>query len=69
MAKRKHRARGLIGQSDCEAGGLEIVRTVKPAHRLARRHLADYSNPKSPRTFTQPQFLACLIVKAHLGCT
>ena len=69
MAKKKHRAPGLFGPPVREAGDLEIVRIEKLAHRLARRHLADHSHPKSPRTFTQPQLLACLIVKAHLGCT
>lgn len=42
---------------------------VKLALRLARRHLSDYSHPKSPRKFTQPQLFACLILKAHWNCT
>lgn len=42
---------------------------VKPALRLARRHLADYSHHKSLKKFTQPQLFACLILKAHWGCT
>ena len=46
-----------------------MVRIVKLALRLAKRHLADYSHEKSPRKFTQPQLFACLILKAHLGCT
>lgn len=31
---------------------------------IARRELNDYSCPKSKHTFTQPQLLACLILKA-----
>lgn len=66
---RKQRERGLFGQSISESGDLEIVRIVKLALRLGRRHLADYSHKKSPQKFTQPQLFACLILKAHLGCT
>ncbi|MFN0133024.1 MAG: hypothetical protein ACKVW3_10940 [Phycisphaerales bacterium] len=61
--------RGLFGQPIGEAGDLEIVRIASLAVRLGRRHLADYSHTKSPRKFTQPQLFACLILKAHLGCT
>lgn len=68
MAK-KRRERGLFGQPISEADDQETVRVVKLALRLARRHLSDYSHKKSPRKFTQPQLLACLILKAHLGCT
>jgi hypothetical protein len=68
MAKRR-REHGLFGQPISEAGDQEIVRIVKLALRLARRRLADYSHPKSPRKFTQPQLFACLILKAHMGCT
>lgn len=52
-----------------EAGDQEIVRIVKLGLRLTRRRLADYAHPKSPHKFTQPQLFACLILKAHLGCT
>lgn len=68
MAK-KQRERGLFGQPISEANDQETVRVVKLALRLARRHLADYSHKKSPRKFTQPQLFACLILKAHMGCT
>lgn len=68
MAKTR-RERGLFGQPISEADDLETVRVVKLALRLARRHLADYSHKKSPRKFTQPQLFACLILKAHMGCT
>lgn len=66
---RKRRERGLFGQPISEAGDQEIVRIVKLAMRLARRHLADYAHPKSPHKFTQPQLLACLVLKGHMGCT
>jgi Transposase DDE domain len=68
MAKRRGK-RGLFGQPISGAGDQELVRVVKLALRLARRHPADHSHPKSPQKFTQPQLFACLILKAHLGCT
>lgn len=68
MAK-SSRARGLFGQPLSEAADQQIVRVVKLALRLARRHLSDFSHKKSPQIFTQPQLFACLILKAHLGCT
>ncbi len=67
MAK-KQKARGLFGQP-VDEGDPELVRVARLALRLARRHLSDYAHPNSPRKFTQPQLFACLIVKAHLGCT
>ncbi len=36
------------------------------ALELAQQVLPPYSHPKSPHQFTQPQLLACLIVKAYL---
>jgi len=36
------------------------------ALRAARDALPDYAHCKSPRKFTQPQLLACLILKEHL---
>jgi len=66
---KKRPVRGLFGQSISEAKDPEVVQIAKLALRLARRHLAPYSHPKSPRTYTQPQLFACLIVKAHLGVT
>jgi hypothetical protein len=36
------------------------------ALELAQQVLPPYSHPKSPHKFTQPQLLACLIVKAYL---
>lgn len=66
---KNRRERGLFGQSIRDAGDQEIVRVVRLALRLGRRHLADYAHAKSPQKFTQPQLLACLILKAHMGCT
>jgi hypothetical protein len=66
---KKRRARGLFGQPLSEAGDQEIVRTVKLALRLARRSMSDYAHKKSPQKFTQPQLVACLILKAHLDLT
>jgi Transposase DDE domain len=52
-----------------EAGDQEIVRLVSLALRLARRHLADHAHRFAPKKFTQPQLFACVILKAHMGCT
>jgi len=68
MAKRR-RERGLFGQPISEAGDQEIVGIVRLALRLARRHLADHAHKYAPKKFTQPQLFACLILKAHMGCT
>lgn len=59
----------MFGQAIVEAGDQEIVRIVKLAVRLARRHLADHAHKYAPKKFTQPQLFACLILKAHMGCT
>ncbi len=69
MGTKQRRERGLFGQAVGGAGDPEIVRIVKLAARLARRHLSDYAHVNAPKKFTQPQLFACLIVKAHLGCT
>jgi hypothetical protein len=68
MAK-PSRERGLFGQPVSQAGDHQIVGVVMLAVRLARRHLADYAHFNAPRKFTQPQLFACLILKAHMGCT
>jgi Transposase DDE domain len=36
---------------------------VELALRVCRRHLSSYSHPKSPRRYTQPQLMSCLILK------
>lgn len=38
---------------------------ARMALELAKGELADYSHPKSPKKFTQPQLLACLVLKAY----
>lgn len=68
MAK-KTSQRGLFGQSLSERGDPETVRVVKLALRLARRCMRDYTHQKSPKKYTQPQLMACLIFKAFLGLT
>jgi hypothetical protein len=68
MAKQR-RERGLFGQETSDAGDQEIVSVMKLALRLARRHLADHAHTFAPKKFTQPQLFACLILKAHMGCT
>jgi Transposase DDE domain len=42
-----------------------LVRVAELALAAGRAELPDYSCPKSPRKFTQPQLLACLVVKAY----
>ena len=39
-------------------------RVVRWALEAGRRVLEDYSHPKSPRTYAQPQLLACLVLRA-----
>ncbi|HEY7086793.1 MAG TPA: transposase [Tepidisphaeraceae bacterium] len=41
----------------------ELLQIMPLALIVARRQLNDYSCPKSKHTFTQPQLLACLILK------
>lgn len=68
MAKKRSR-RGLFGQPLDERNEPETVRVVKLAVRLSRRCLRDYTHEKSPKKFTQPQLMACLIFKSFLGLT
>lgn len=68
MAK-KTSDRGVFGQPLSERGDPQTVRVVKLALRLARRCMRDYTHQKSPKKFTQPQLMACLIFKAFLGLT
>jgi hypothetical protein len=42
----------------------ELLEVMRLALVVSRRQLDDYSCPKSRRTFTQPQLLACLVLKA-----
>jgi hypothetical protein len=44
----------------------ELLDVARLALVVARRQLNDYSCPKSKHTFTQPQLLACLVLKAYL---
>jgi hypothetical protein len=43
-----------------------IIRFTRLALALGRDTLPDDSHPKSPRTYTQPQLLACLLIRAYL---
>lgn len=61
--------RGLFGQAVVETGDRELVRTVRLALRVARKHLAEYAHVNAPKKFTQPQLFACLILKAITGAT
>lgn len=69
MSKRAKRERGVFGQAVADAGDRELVRTVRLALRLGRRHLSEYAHVNAPRKFTQPQLFACLILKGITGVT
>ena len=43
----------------------ELLDVTRLSLVVARRQLNDYSCPKSKHTFTQPQLLACLVLKAY----
>src|SRR5579884_2696388 len=46
-----------------------LLAFARLAAAVAADELPAYSHPKSPKTFTQPQLLACLLLKAHLRQT
>ena len=50
-------------------GRNRLVRVAELALATATPELPAYSCPKSPRRFTQPQLLACLVLRAYLGQT
>ena len=39
------------------------VKVAKVALHVGMKALPDYSHPKSPKRFTQPQLFACLVLK------
>lgn len=43
-----------------------LLAVASLAMQVSRRHLASYSCPKSKHTFTQPQMMSCLVLKAYL---
>ncbi len=47
--------------------GKSTLDVARVALRAARDALPDYARPRSPKKFTQPQLLACLIVKEFSG--
>lgn len=44
-----------------------FILTTTFALRMAQRQMPDHASPFSPKRFTQPQLLACLILKPQLG--
>jgi hypothetical protein len=52
-----------------KAEGKALVRVTALAMRAARKCMSAYSCPKSKQTFTQPQLMACLILRAYLRTT
>lgn len=57
-----------MGKAMREEARLRLA-VLELALQVARRHLLAYSHPKSPRRYTQPQLMACLILKALLNET
>jgi len=47
----------------------ELLEVARLALVVARRELNDYSCPKSKHTYTQPQLLACLVLRAYRKLT
>jgi hypothetical protein len=47
----------------------ELLDVARLALVVARRELNDYACPKSKHTFTQPQLLACLVLRAYKKLT
>ncbi len=54
---------------DRVAKGSELLAVVALSMRVGRRCMRAYSHVKSPKVFTQPQLLACLILKAYTKTT
>jgi hypothetical protein len=46
-----------------------LLQMARLSLACARRCMAPYSHPKSPQKFTQPQLLACLVLKTQLRTT
>lgn len=46
-----------------------LLRIARLARDTAEATLPPYSHPKSPHTFTQPQLMACLVLRAAMGTT
>ena len=47
----------------------ELLEVARIALIVCRRHLNDYACPKSKHTYTQPQLLSCLILRAYRKLT
>ena len=43
-----------------------LIRVALLAHAVAAEELPLYSHPKSPRKYTQPQLMACLVLRAFM---
>lgn len=46
-----------------------LLNVAKLALSVEKKHLSDHSPAKSPKTYTQPQLLACLVLKTYLKTT
>jgi hypothetical protein len=52
-----------------KTSGNSLLAIAALALQVGRRCMSAYAHAKSPKTFTQPQLLACLVVKANLKLT
>ncbi|MCB8981099.1 MAG: hypothetical protein H6657_27145 [Ardenticatenaceae bacterium] len=44
----------------------QFVTFARMAHNLAQKEFAPYSHPKSPRKYTQPQLVTCILLMHRL---
>ncbi len=52
----------------CQKRESEDVRFARLAYRVAQRRVPPrYTHPKSPRRFTQPQWVVCLLLTQYLN--
>lgn len=54
---------------DRVAKGSELLAVVRWSMMVGRRCMRAYSHAKSPKVFTQPQLLACLVLRAYTRTT
>ncbi len=43
------------------------VTIARLAYQLAQRVLPRYTHPNSPKTYTQPQVVACVLLRSYLN--
>lgn len=64
--------RGMSSEAELAGGAVKtemLLVVAKLAMALGRRRLATYGSVRSRHDFTQPQLMACLILRAYLKTT